>query len=152
MWIRGRQVGGKTFCWARVSYRYSDFEFQAAARDGYGENWPITYKDLEPYYDKVERYIGVSGSAEGLPQFPDGSFLPPMRLSCGEIHAGKIVEKPLRLADYSGPHREFDGAAQWPARLPLLRPMPARLLHGLVLQQSLRPLFLTQPVPAGSLW
>ncbi len=91
MWIRGRQVGGKTYCWARVSYRYSDNEFQAAARDGYGENWPITYKDLEPYYDRVESYIGVSGSREGLPQLPDGKFLPPMPLTCGEEHARQII-------------------------------------------------------------
>ncbi len=111
MWIRGRQVGGKTFCWARVSYRYSDFEFQAASRDGYGENWPITYKDLEPYYNKVESYIGVSGSAENLPQFPDGKFLPPMRLSCGEVHAGKIIGQrfswriiPDRTANLTVPH------------------------------------------------
>ncbi len=94
-----------------MSYRFSDFEFQAAARDGYGENWPIAYKDLEPYYDKVERYIGVSGSAEGLPQFPDGRFLPAMRLSCGEVHAGKIVESrfgwriiPDRTANLTVPH------------------------------------------------
>lgn len=93
MWIRGRQVGGKTFCWARVSYRYSDFEFQGAAHDGYGENWPIRYQDLEPYYDKVEEYIGVSGTREGLPQFPDGKFLPPMRLSCGELYAKEIIER-----------------------------------------------------------
>src|SRR5207253_7563511 len=53
MWIRGRQVGGKTFCWARESYRYSDYEFKAASRDGYGEDWPFRYKDLEPYYEKV---------------------------------------------------------------------------------------------------
>ncbi|HTQ57363.1 MAG TPA: GMC family oxidoreductase [Bryobacteraceae bacterium] len=111
MWIRGRQVGGKTFCWARVSYRYSDFEFQAAARDGYGENWPIAYKDLEPYYDRVERYIGVSGSAEALPQFPDGRFLPAMRLSCGELHARRIIEQrfgwrliPDRTANLTVPH------------------------------------------------
>jgi choline dehydrogenase-like flavoprotein len=111
MWIRGRQVGGKTFCWARVSYRYSDFEFQAAARDGYGENWPVTYKEMEPYYDRVEQYIGVSGSAEGLPQFPDGKFLPPMRLSCGEIEASKAIERrfgwriiPDRTANLTVPH------------------------------------------------
>ena len=111
MWIRGRQVGGKTFCWARVSYRYSDFEFQAAARDGYGENWPVTYKEMEPYYDRVEQYIGVSGSAEGLPQFPDGKFLPPMRLSCGEIQAGQAIERrfgwrivPDRTANLTVPH------------------------------------------------
>src|SRR5580704_1961720 len=93
MWIRGRQVGGKTFCWARVSYRYSDFEFKAASRDGYGQDWPISYKDLEPYYDRVESYIGVSGSYEGLPQLPDGKFLPPMRLSCGELVAKEVIEK-----------------------------------------------------------
>ena len=93
MWIRGRQVGGKTFCWARVSYRYSDFEFKAASRDGYGEDWPISYKDLAPYYDRIESYIGVSGSYEGLPQLPDSKFLPPMRLSCGELVAKEIVEK-----------------------------------------------------------
>ena len=93
MWIRGRQVGGKTFCWARVSYRYSDFEFKAASRDGYGQDWPISYKELEPYYDRVENYIGISGSYEGLPQLPDSRFLPPMRLSCGELVAKEIVEK-----------------------------------------------------------
>jgi choline dehydrogenase-like flavoprotein len=93
MWIRGRQVGGKTFCWARVSYRYSDFEFKAASRDGYGQDWPFAYKDLEPYYDRVESYIGVSGSHEGLAQLPDSRFLPPMRLSCGELVAKEIVEK-----------------------------------------------------------
>ncbi|MGA8594408.1 MAG: hypothetical protein WB676_06655, partial [Bryobacteraceae bacterium] len=54
MWIRGRQVGGKTFCWARESYRYSDYEFKAAERDGYEQNWPFSYRELEPYYDKVE--------------------------------------------------------------------------------------------------
>ncbi len=93
MWIRGRQVGGKSLLWGRVSYRYSDFEFQAAARDGYGENWPITYRDMEPYYDMIESYIGVSGSREGLPQFPDGKFLPPMRLSCGEVYARDIIAR-----------------------------------------------------------
>jgi len=93
MWIRGRQVGGKTICWARVSYRYSDFEFKAASLDGYGQDWPISYKELEPYYDRVETYIGVSGSYEGLPQLPDSKFLPPMRLSCGELVAKEIVEK-----------------------------------------------------------
>ena len=72
MWIRGRQVGGKTFC-GRESYRYSDYEFQAAKRDGYEENWPFSYRELEPHYDKVESFIGVSGSREGLSQTPTGS-------------------------------------------------------------------------------
>jgi len=111
MWIRGRQVGGKTFCWARESYRYSDYEFKAASRDGYGEDWPISYQDLEPYYDKVEGFIGVSGSHEGLEQMPDGKFLPPMKLSCGSLLAKEIIEKkfgwrvmPDRVANLTVPH------------------------------------------------
>jgi choline dehydrogenase-like flavoprotein len=111
MWIRGRQVGGKTFCWARESYRYSDYEFRAASRDGYEEDWPFTYADLEPYYDRVEAYIGVSGSHEGLPQMPDGKFLPPMNFSCGELVAKSVIEKqfgwrlmPDRVANLTVPH------------------------------------------------
>ncbi len=93
LWIRGRQVGGRTFCWGRESYRYSDYEFKAASRDGYGEDWPISYRDIEPYYDKVERFIGVSGSREGLEQMPDGQFLPPMNLSCGGALAREVIGK-----------------------------------------------------------
>jgi len=112
LWIRGRQVGGKTFCWARQSYRYSDNEFKAASRDGYGEDWPISYKELEPYYDRVESFIGVSGSHEGLPQLPDGRFLPPMNLSCGGMLAKLVIERkfgwrvmPDRVANLTVPHR-----------------------------------------------
>ena len=112
MWIRGRQVGGKTFCWARESYRYSDNEFKAASRDGYGEDWPISYRELAPYYDRVESFIGVSGSREGLPQFPDGQFLPPMALSCGALQAREVVGRkfgwrvmPDRVAVLTVPHR-----------------------------------------------
>ena len=111
MWIRGRQIGGKTFCWARESYRFSDNEFKAAGRDGYGEDWPISYKELEPYYDRVENFIGVSGSHEGLPQMPDGKFLPSMNLSCGALQAKKVVERkfgwrviPDRVANLTVPH------------------------------------------------
>jgi choline dehydrogenase-like flavoprotein len=112
MWIRGRQVGGKTFCWARESYRYSDYDFKAASRDGYGEDWPISYKDLKPYYDRVESFIGVSASREGLPQFPDGQFLPPMALSCGAVEAQEVIGRkfgwrvmPDRVAVLTVPHR-----------------------------------------------
>jgi choline dehydrogenase-like flavoprotein len=112
MWIRGRQVGGKTFCWARESYRYSDYEFKAASRDGFGEDWPLSYKELEPYYDRVESFIGVSGSREGLPQFPDGQFLPPMALSCGALQAKEVIGHkfgwrvmPDRVANLTVPHR-----------------------------------------------
>jgi choline dehydrogenase-like flavoprotein len=112
MWIRGRQVGGKTFCWARESYRYSDNEFKATTRDGYGEDWPISYRELAPYYDRVEEFIGVSGSYEGLPQMPDGKFLPPMKLSCGGLLAKQAIEQkfawrvmPDRVANLTVPHR-----------------------------------------------
>src|SRR5436190_2957829 len=111
LWIRGRQVGGKTFCWARESYRYSDYEFKAASRDGYEQDWPFGYKDLEPYYDRVEAFIGVSGSREGLAQMPDGKFLPPMNLSCGAVLAKQVIEKhfgwrvmPDRVANLTVPH------------------------------------------------
>ncbi len=111
MWIRGRQVGGKTFCWARESYRYSDYEFKAASRDGYEQDWPFSYAELEPYYDKVESFIGVSGSREGLPQMPDGKFLPPMNLSCGSVLARDVIGKqfgwrlmPDRVANLTVPH------------------------------------------------
>lgn len=112
MWIRGRQVGGRTFCWGRESYRYSDYEFKAASRDGFGEDWPIGYADLEPYYDRVESYIGVAASQEGLEQMPDGKFLPPMNLSCGGLMAKKVIEEkfgwrvmPDRVANLTIPHR-----------------------------------------------
>src|SRR4051812_29709550 len=74
-WIRSRQVGGRTIPWGRQSYRLSDYDFKAA-RDGFGENWPISYADLAPYYDRVEEFVGVSGSYENMPQLPDGKFLP----------------------------------------------------------------------------
>src|SRR5207253_3231121 len=67
-WIRSRMVGGRSVVWGRQSYRYSDYEFKAASRDGFSEDWPISYQDLEPYYDQVEEFVGISGSSENLPQ------------------------------------------------------------------------------------
>ncbi len=83
-WIRGRHVGGRSIMWARQTYRLSDYDLKPASHDGFGVDWPLDYATLAPYYDIVERYIGVSGQAEGLPQLPDGQFLPPMALTCGE--------------------------------------------------------------------
>ncbi len=85
-WIRGRQVGGRSITWGRQVYRWSDLDFEANARDGIGTDWPIRERDIAPWYDHVERFIGVSGQAEGLPQLPDGRFLPPMQLRCAERH------------------------------------------------------------------
>jgi choline dehydrogenase-like flavoprotein len=83
-WIRGRQVGGKSITWGRQSYRWSDLDFEANLKDGHGVDWPIRYADIETWYDYVEDFAGISGQAEGLPQLPDGHFLPPMEMSCVE--------------------------------------------------------------------
>src|SRR5215470_11084693 len=85
-WLgRLRMTGGRTNVWGRVSLRFSDFDLKAAGHDGYGENWPLSYKDLEPYYDLVEEYVGICGQAEGLAELPDGKFQPPMPLTCQEV-------------------------------------------------------------------
>ncbi|MCI0661629.1 MAG: GMC family oxidoreductase [Acidobacteria bacterium] len=91
-WIRGRQVGGRSLTWGRQSYRLSDYDFKAGELDGAGDPWPISYKDLEPYYDQVENFVGISGSYENLPQLPDSKFLPPMAMTCGERMLKKAVE------------------------------------------------------------
>ncbi|WP_420384613.1 GMC oxidoreductase [Novosphingobium sp.] len=87
-WFRSYQLGGRSLTWGRQSYRWSDYDFGANARDGHGTDWPIRYADLAPWYDKVEQFIGVSGAAEGLKQLPDGRFQPAMKLN--------IVEQALR--------------------------------------------------------
>lgn len=83
-WGRSRCLGGRSLHWARASDRMAEYEFKAASRDGYGVDWPIGYADLAPYYDRVESFVGISGAAEGWPQFPDGIFLPVMPLNCAE--------------------------------------------------------------------
>jgi len=74
-WVRIRLMGGKTLMWGRASWRLSDYEFKCKDHDGFGENWPVEYKDLAPYYDRIEPLMRVSGRREGLPQLPDGVFL-----------------------------------------------------------------------------
>ncbi|MGD8341100.1 MAG: GMC family oxidoreductase [Gammaproteobacteria bacterium] len=91
-WFRGYQVGGRSLLWGRQSYRLSDFDFEANARDGIAADWPIRYRDIAPWYDYVERFAGISGSAEGLPQLPDGEFQPPIQLNCAEeLIAGRLA-------------------------------------------------------------
>ena len=98
-WIRQRVLGGRSLSWGRQSYRMGDIDFKCADRDGYGENWGIEYKDLVPYYEKVERYIGISGLREGLPQLPDSEFLPAMPFTCGEtIFRGRLKSRMGRVA------------------------------------------------------
>lgn len=83
-WIRGYHVGGRSLTWGRQSYRWSDLDFEANLKEDIAVDWPVRYKDIAPWYDKVEKYIGVSGELLGLPQLPDGQFLPPMELNCAE--------------------------------------------------------------------
>jgi choline dehydrogenase-like flavoprotein len=83
-WIRQRVLGGRSLSWGRQSYRMSDLDFKAASHDGYGDDWPISYDEMVPYYEEVERFVGISGTAENLPQLPDSVFLPGMEMTCGE--------------------------------------------------------------------
>jgi choline dehydrogenase-like flavoprotein len=92
-WIRGDVVGGRSLLWARASYRWSDLDFEANAKDGHGVDWPIRYKDLAPWYDYVETFIGVSGNNDGVPHLPDGKFLPAMEMNCVEKNFKEAVEK-----------------------------------------------------------
>ena len=92
LWVRGHQVGGKSLLWGKQTYRWSKMDFEANARDGHGVDWPIRYKDLEPWYTYVEKFAGISGQALGLPQLPDSHFLPPMELNCVEQHLKESIE------------------------------------------------------------
>ena len=92
-WIRGHHVGGRSIMWGRHCYRWSDIDFEANAKEGIAIDWPIRYKDIEPWYDYVETFVGVSGQKEGLKQVPDGKFLPPFPLNCAEQHLREAVAK-----------------------------------------------------------
>ncbi|MBL7734876.1 MAG: GMC family oxidoreductase [Chitinophagaceae bacterium] len=83
-WYRGYHVGGRSLMWGRQSYRLSEMDFEANAKDGIAVDWPIRYKDIAPWYDHVEKFAGISGNKDGLPQLPDGQFLPPMEMNCVE--------------------------------------------------------------------
>jgi len=92
-WIRGYQVGGKSLVWARQTQRWSDFDFEGPARDGFAVDWPIRYKDLAPWYSYVEKFVGISGNKDGLPNLPDGEFLPSLDLTCVENYFRDVVAK-----------------------------------------------------------
>lgn len=92
-WIRGDVVGGRSLLWSRACYRWSDLDFEANIKDGHGVDWPIRYRDIAPWYDYVESFIGVSGSKEGIPQLPDGVFQPPFEMNTVEKYFKQQVEK-----------------------------------------------------------
>jgi len=92
-WIRGYQVGGKSLTWGRQTQRFSRFEFEAPAKDGFAVDWPIRYEDMAPWYSHVEKFAGISGNLDGLEHLPDGEFLPPWDLNCVETHIQQSVAK-----------------------------------------------------------
>ena len=96
-WVRARLLGGKTAIWGRLALRLSDYDFKAASRDGFGENWPISYQDIEPYYDRVDTYLGISGFKEGLPYLPDSLFQRPNRFTVAEMRFRESLQKMGRL-------------------------------------------------------
>ena len=95
-WWRSYQLGGRSILWGRQSYRWSDLDFEANAKDNWAIDWPIRYKDVQPWYDHVEKFIGVSGSIEGLSQLPDGHFLPPMELNCVERDVSARIKQQFK--------------------------------------------------------
>ena len=92
-WIRGYQLGGRSLIWGRACWRWSDLDFEANARDGHGVDWPIRYKDLEPWYTHVEGFVGVAGERLGLAHLPDGNLLTPWELTCAERFVKKGIER-----------------------------------------------------------
>jgi len=91
-WIRADVVGGRSLLWGRASYRWSDLDFESNLRDGHGVDWPIRYKDLAPWYDHVEKFIGVSGNKDGIPHLPDGIFQPPFEMNVVEKYFKQQIE------------------------------------------------------------
>lgn len=95
-WIRAYQTGGKSLLWARQVQRWSSFDFEGPARDGYAVEWPISYDDLAPWYSHVEKFAGISGNKDGLPHLPDGEFLPAFPLNCVEKYFSDFVAQQYR--------------------------------------------------------
>ncbi|GGZ41921.1 GMC family oxidoreductase [Echinicola pacifica] len=92
-WVRGNHVGGRSIMWGRQCYRWSDMDFAANAKDGHGVDWPVRYADIEPWYDYVEKFVGISGEKAGLPQLPDSHFLPAMEMNCVEKHVAERIRQ-----------------------------------------------------------
>ena len=114
-WWRVYRMGGRSILWGRHSYRWCETDFEANAKDGYGIDWPIRYNDLAPWYDHVEKFAGISGSMEGLPQLPDGQFLPPVPLNLVEKDVAQKIKTfykgqrhliNSRVANLTVPHNE----------------------------------------------
>ena len=93
MWFRGRMLGGRTNHWGRISLRFGPYDFKSRSRDGLGDDWPISYDDLKPYYDRLDQLVGIFGSVENLPNEPDGIFMPPPKPRAYEMMAKKACDE-----------------------------------------------------------
>ncbi|MGZ3838881.1 MAG: GMC oxidoreductase [Flavisolibacter sp.] len=114
-WFRGYHVGGRSLMWGRQSYRWSDFDYEANAKEGIAVDWPIRYKDIAPWYDYAERFAGISGNRDGLAQLPDGQFMPAMEMNCVEKDVSARIKKNFegkrnmiigRTANITVPHHD----------------------------------------------
>lgn len=115
-WYRGYQVGGRSLMWGRCSFRFSDIDFEANAKEGIGTDWPIRYADIAPWYSYVEKFAGIAGSIEHLPQLPDGEFQPEMPLNCAEsLFKGRLEKR------YDGRRKMISSRTA-----NLTRPLPGR--------------------------
>ena len=132
-WFRSRIVGGRTNHWGRIALRMAPVDFKVRSHDGMGDDWPISYEDVAPYYDKVESYIGVFGTKENIPSAPDGIFLPPPKPRCTETIIKKACDQ-LNILVHPFAAGDPDPAPQWTRRLPLLRAMRTGMHHGFELQ------------------
>jgi choline dehydrogenase-like flavoprotein len=123
-WIRGYHLGGRSITWGRQTYRMSDVDFNANKLDGHGVDWPIRYADVQPWYDRVERFAGISGANEGLEHLPDGQFLPPLALNCLENAFKERIEQyyptrrvtPGRCAHLTEPSAEHIALGRGPCQ------------------------------------
>lgn len=133
-WIRGYQVGGRSLMWARQTQRWSDFDFEGPARDGFAVDWPIRYQDIDPWYSKVEKFVGISGNRDGIDVLPDGEFLPAWKLNCVQSFFSDSVKKNYKnrhvifgrcahLSDPQEVHRQ-QGRGMCMARLECARGCP----------------------------
>ena len=110
MWFRGRMLGGRTNHWGRISLRFGPWDFKARSRDGLGDDWPVSYDDIKPYYDRLDRLVGLFGTNEGLENEPDGIFLPPPAPRAHELLVKKACDEigvtciPSRIAILTRPH------------------------------------------------
>ena len=138
-WYRGYQVGGRSLLWGRQSYRLGDLDFEANAKEGIAIDWPIRYEDIAPWYDHVEKFAGISGTREGLPQLPDGQFMPPIPLNCAEEAVAERVK-----GHFGGQRRIINArtanitrAASGPRALPVPERLLARLPVRCVFQHAI---------------